>query len=38
MYHEEIPEDIPLFLQIKDEEWLDTEKLLYDCFPKDQSN
>ena len=31
----------PFFLQIKDEEWLDTvtdEKSLYDCFPKDQSN
>ena len=41
VYHEEIPEDTPFFLQIKDEEWLDTvtdEKLLYDCFPKDQSN
>ena len=24
MYHEEIPEDTPFFLQSKDEEWLDT--------------
>ena len=41
VYHKEIPEDTPFFAQIKDEEWLDTvtdENLLYDCFPKDQSN
>ena len=41
VYHEEIPENTPFFLQIKDVERLDTdtdEKLLCDCFLKDQSN